>query len=281
MKYISKLYYTVLHYVIYNIIFFIKKIVMKKKKLSGNSYVAVHLHLYHIGLANEFISYLKNIPFSFDLYVTIPVVIKDDIDITKFKENFNTVKFLICENKGKDIGGFFCFLHNINLDDYDIILKLHSKKHNAKFVNTKLSQGKYFKKSRFKILDNDLWRKHNLSTLIGSEKTVNDIITLFKRQSIGMIGDKVFLLNNRYANYSERRYFKKICKKCNLIPCIYFFAGTMFWIRADLLKSLKENYNISDFNCSSSSIKEGELEHGFERVFGTLVKTQGYDVKGI
>ena len=40
--------------------------------LNKNSFkLAVVLHIYYTDLTNEFVNYLKNIPFNFDLYVSI------------------------------------------------------------------------------------------------------------------------------------------------------------------------------------------------------------------
>tara|TARA_R110002072_G_scaffold43040_2_gene121167 strand:+ start:3235 stop:4725 length:1491 start_codon:yes stop_codon:yes gene_type:complete len=264
-------------------IFWYKKLYCKAKPIENNPLkVAVHLHLYYMSLTDEFISYLKNIPQSFDLFVTVSEDLIKENKVNKLRDNFENFKLLVLpSNKGRDIGSFIYFLHNINLDDYDLILKIHTKKTVASSFEKYLSQGIAFKNSNYKILSNDLWRKHNLDAILGGKKIVSNIFKTFQEKTIGMIGDKAFLLNSADANKNERKYFNDICYKLKLTKDMCFFAGTLFWIRADLLQKIKDNYTLDSFGEIQESQKAGKLEHGFERIFGTLVKSQGYDIEGV
>jgi len=282
-KLIHIIYYKYFRDILYNPLFFYKRITTKKNKIKNNPpKIAVHLHLFYMSLTDEFILYLKNISTNFDLFVTVneSLIKKDEIE--KINKNFKNVTLIVLpSNKGRDIGAFIYFINQIKLEKYDLILRLHTKKTTMSSFEKHLSRGKDFQKSRHKILSNDLWRKHNLDSILGSKAIVKKVLKIFQNNSVGMIGDKAFLLGNYYTNKCEREYFRSICKDLNLFKDISFFAGTIFWIRADLLNLIKDNYTIDSFDAVKSSKKNGELEHGFERIFGTLVKSQGYKVKGI
>lgn len=100
----------------------------KKIKQNAKAKIAVHLHLFYEELWPEIKLYLKNLEcYNFDLFITYPEKISEEIlkDIKGFKSNvylFNT------PNKGFDLGPFIYFLHKINLNSYDIIFKLHTKR---------------------------------------------------------------------------------------------------------------------------------------------------------
>jgi hypothetical protein len=272
--------FTCVKHITSNIAFCFKKLNTVPKKIPQNSKIAVHLHLYYWDLADEFINCLKNIPYKFDLYITTPQARLDKEKFAKFKKEFENVKLSLPQNRGRDIGGFIYFLNDINLNDYDLILKIHSKK--IKF-DTELEENikNISPPPVYPVVNRNLWRKCLLEGVLGSEKKVQDILTAFiTRPGIGMISSKKLLLD-WHTNPQEMEYFDQIRKKLKLIKYIRFFAGTMFWIRADILKPLKENYTIDDFDFSYETKDGIALEHGFERVFGTLVKSQGYNIKGI
>lgn len=253
------------------------------KKFDSKPKISVHLHLFYMSLTDEFISYLKNIPIDFDLFVTVNKNNLLESDIEKIKTNFKNTKILILpKNCGRDIGAFTYFLENIDLNYYDLILKLHTKKTVYSSFEEYSNKNKLFKKSSFPITSNDLWRKHILEVILGTKEKVENIIKIFMNNNVGMIGDKAFLIGGYQSTSEEIKYFNNICDELNLVKDVIFFAGSMFWIRSDLLEIFKKKYSIESFDNDFGEIKkQGKLEHGMERIFGTLVKTQGYDIKGI
>ncbi len=52
-----------------------------------NKSIAVHLHLYYVDLADEFIAYLKNIPYAFDIFISI----SDKKNINYVKRKFKKI----------------------------------------------------------------------------------------------------------------------------------------------------------------------------------------------
>lgn len=89
--------------------------------------IAVLVHLYYVELFKEIVDYLDNFRnISYELFFTLPRENKAFLPILRKK--YPNSKVIITDNIGFDIYPFFCFLREINLADYDVIFKLHSKK---------------------------------------------------------------------------------------------------------------------------------------------------------
>ena len=61
---------------------------------------------------------------------------------------------------------------------------------------------------------------------------------------------------------------------------LHFVAGTMFFVRAKLLRPFLK-YKIEDFAISDKSIHDNTLAHVLERLFGLAVTAQGYKIQGV
>ena len=231
-----------------------------------NFSIAVHLHLYYEDLLDEFIAYLKNIEVGFDLFVT--VVRESEIINEKLKKLFPNINILIVPNKGKDIGGFLEALREYNLDEYDLVLKIHTKK--------SLHNDKYFELIRnnlgIYIEDGEYWRRELLDSIVGSPEVVNDIVSIFRNKSdVGLIGNEKYLSFDRDVNED---LFSKLCDDLCVENRSIFIAGTMFWIRGSVLKLLKNSRR--DFDSIDSV--ESSLEHCYERIFGAIVYKSGMKI---
>jgi lipopolysaccharide biosynthesis protein len=236
--------------------------------------IAVHLHLFYTDLAEEFISYLKRINSAFDLYVTF---VKDDqFAMYKIHKRIPHAHFLMCENRGKDIGGLITFLNHVDLLSYDLILKIHSKKSlNSHFY---INEIKRFDKS---IENGDDWRKLLLDSLIPRNGVEKIIEKFAEDDKIGMMGPQKFLA---FSSDGNEPMLGKLCNDLGLDPyfdkTLIYFAGSMFWIRPDILHKIKQKaYSSTDF--AEGNILNGGLEHAFERIFGSIAESLGYRVNVI
>ena len=97
------------------------------------------------------------------------------------------------------------------------------------------------------------------------------------------------MLSSKYCVASEKRTYQKFLPQVNeflekngldKVNKVSFVAGTMFYVRAGLLKPLLK-YTIEDFAESNNQVKEGTLAHIVERLLGALVSAQGYGLYGI
>ena len=130
----------------------------------------------------------------------------------------------------------------------------------------------------------EMWRRRLLFDLLGAPGAASAAIDMFERDpSIGMIGPKVFRLPK--ANYPEdlswsanRPMTLKIAERMG-VPAdkfqLDFFGGTMFWVRPEALKPLRDLRLAADMPYESGLI-DGDLPHALERVLPTSVLVAGY-----
>ncbi len=115
--------------------------------------IAIHIHIFYRDLVGEFVKYLKNMPFPYDLYVSIP----DNEDLDTYQIAFNglalcgTVKIRTVVNRGRDLAPMFCTFGE-ELSVYDYVAHLHSKK---SIYNKGATEG---------------WREYLCNNLLGSEE---------------------------------------------------------------------------------------------------------------
>lgn len=226
----------------------------------------VHLHLFYKELWPELKTCILNIrDYPFVLFVTL---VEHDEEIEKdIKNTFPDVKFLLVENVGYDIYPFLKVLSQIDLNDFSYVIKLHSKR-NVKNINP------------FVWYAGTKWR-YSLLKFISSRTLFNKTISVLENNSsIGMHGSNV-CITNRFTDEkrAQRETFnyieKKDFKKCNY----NFVAGSMFMVRACILRPLKDlNLSSKDFVVSDSSHETCQLAHILERFCGFIVKSQGYKI---
>lgn len=231
--------------------------------------IAVHLHLYYVEQLSEILKRLKNLSdIEHDLFVTM--VIDDEKTKRRILGVYPDAKIWRVDNRGYDIGPFIEFLHQINLDDYEYVLKLHTK-------GKKTSNYTYIKNKR---LDNALWGKIMWDSMLKSKERIEKNIKILDRQkNIGMIG-------SAHCFSNEERHYLHLIDDINIamkkmgfdeITHLSFIAGCMFLCRAKLLKPLLV-YFLNDFDETNGKIKDETLAHVIERAFGAIVEGAGFDV---
>lgn len=233
--------------------------------------IAVHLHLYYLEQLDDILqrlSYLDSC--KYDLFVTMSELNPQAHEkIIKFNPNATLWQ---TPNLGYDIGPFIDFLHKIKLDDYDYILKIHTKRMDEKCYS--LFNGKWF--------NSKTWREMLLDSVLFSSTAVRKNLDLMKNDKvIGMIGNFYTLTDEKiYLPHKEK--IKKEMSKLGLsIPSdLHFVAGTMFLVRAQLLKPFLV-YNIKDFAKTDKRFRDNTLAHMCERLFCFAIAAQGYKIQGV
>ncbi|MBR1601315.1 MAG: hypothetical protein IJ677_07030 [Alphaproteobacteria bacterium] len=233
--------------------------------------LAVHLHIHYKEQLNEILSKLANLQgIDYDLFVT--VTDNDNQVINKIVAFKSDAKVMCVENRGYDIGPFIEFLHCINLDDYQYVLKVHTKaKHSYNYT--------HLNNMRF---DNTLWGKVLWDALLATPKRVQKDMQILQNPQIGMLSSK-YCINKEERNYKKLlgQINKKLVElKLNKTDEPEFVAGSMFYVKSKLLKPLL-NMQISDFALTDAEVKEGTLAHVVERILGVIVKEQGYKIYGV
>lgn len=234
--------------------------------------LAVHLHLHYIDMWNEIQEYLKNIrDYPYHLYITMA---QENINLVEEIKKFHSeTTFFIVENRGYDVGPFVYFLNQIELKQYDLIIKIHTK-NNKKGLDTLLNHRYVSREFWFKLLMGGLMDTPNLFK--------KNIYQFEQNANLGMIGSKYLIISDIKSSKEVRKDVQDTMFKLGFVKpeTITFVAGTMFIVRSELLQKIKDNYTLADFSPTDGNIKDGTLAHVLERVFGCVVIASGYKIKG-
>lgn len=202
-----------------------------------------------------------------DVFVTIPA--ENDSMSAEMSRRIPGVKIVEMDDLGYDILPFLSVLSGIRLDDYEFIAKVHSKR-NVK--TTCVVNGRFYRGASF--------RKELLSFCSTTDAVAKTLTILHSHPEVGMIGSGPLILpeDDLYEIiYPEpARVAGNILAELGL-SCEpsrkRFVAGTMFMVRAELMKPLQGRFQAKDF---SGDARDGTvLPYALERVFGWVVGAQG------
>ena len=233
--------------------------------------IAVHLHLFYLEQLDDLLVRLQNLTdYPYDLFVTM---VDDNAEakqkILTFKSD---AKIWMVPNLGYDVGPFIDFLHQIDLEAYDYIIKIHTKR---------TQDDKYciFNGHRF---DMQVWREMLLDAIISPKAAVNNLQILEQNPRIGMIGSDYVLTDEEftYRNMEEEIAEEMVKIGLKMPQDRHFVAGTMFWARAKMLQPFLA-YEIENFAASDEQVHDETLAHVLERMFGLAVTAQGYQIIGM
>jgi len=222
--------------------------------------LAVHLHLYYIDLAQEFIDYFKSLPKGYDLFITII----DENSVYEVEEKFkdsgaNNIKVLVVQNIGRDVAPMIFDLKDEILNNhYDVIGHFHSKKS----ISTDSNLG-------------NRWRKYLLDSLIGDEKIAKSILSLFDDKNIGL----VFAEDRHYMDMGENKtFFDELCQKMEIEKVEetpLFPLGNMFWARVEAVRQLFY-LNRDELLQQEPLPYDGSFIHAIERITPNLVENNNF-----
>lgn len=235
--------------------------------------LAVHLHLHYLDMWGVMRGYLESIgELPYFLFVTLtsacPAV---EEQIRGFHPQ---CEVHVVENRGYDIGAFFYFLHHIDLEEYEVILKVHAKDEKG---------GGSLMINHYTISRRD-WAHCLMSALLGSRKVFCRNLEAFRcDKRLGMLGSR-YLLTSTYMDMPEVRLGVESAMQelgQSVPKKITFIAGAIFMVRSSVLHGLKEAYCLSDFADVQDGVKDGTLAHILERVVGCYTLALGYKVRGV
>lgn len=236
-----------------------------------NKRILVHLHLYYLNQLDEILNRLQNLQgLNFDLYVTM--VNKSPAAEQKIKQFKPDTHILQVANQGYDIGPFIEVLHSLNLDNYDYVLKIH----------TKGTATENYTRINGKRLNNKLWNRLLFDALLFSEEQVHNNLRQLANADIGMLSSAYLITDDKKLYEQFLPQINEILQAESLpqVDTFSFVAGTMFWAKASLFKPLQK-YRLADFPVTDGKVKEGTLAHCFERLFGAVAQAQGLKLYGV
>ena len=228
----------------------------------------IHVHVFYPELWIEIRNCLNSIrSYSYDLFVTLPD------DTAELKEEitrlFPNAKVEVVENRGYDVAPFVHILNQVNLENYQYIVKIHTKKN----MNEEATINGF-------SVSGNRWRKF-LLRFLKNEKTFQDCIDGFeKHSSLGMVCDFRLIMSLSSDNGRLRALVGDWAKKMgfSLHGKERFVAGTMFIARANLFEKFKRlNLRMSDFEAGRVDHLMG-LAHVMERILGVLVYSQALTI---
>jgi len=238
--------------------------VIQSAEVTGT--IAIHLHMYYSDLAGEFASYLRNMPFNYDLFVSVTDSHGGDYCRAAFSALplLNKLVIELVPNRGRDMAPMFCTFGQ-RLKSYDYIAHLHSKK---SLYNSGAAEG---------------WRQYLCKSLLGSATEVRRIFSLLQdKQSYGIVYPQNYHMMPHWANtwLANRQLGAMWCSKLGIlnVPTGYFDypVGSMFWARSSALRPLFDaNITLNDFP-EEAGQKDGTFAHCLERLLVLAGQSQGF-----
>ena len=229
-----------------------------------NGRIAIHLHLFYPELATEFADQFRNVPFPFDLFVSVVDEAARQVCAEALADLAEQLEIVVVENRGRDMAPMFCAFGD-RLRRYDFIAHVHGKK---SLYNDGRTLG---------------WREYLLNGLFGSSDRVRKILGLLSEPGkVGIVypqtfRDMPYLAHTWLANKREGAAW---CHRLAISPVpqgyFDFPVGSMFWARTEALAPLFDaGIRWQDFPAESGQT-DGTLAHCLERLLGLVPRKCGF-----
>lgn len=227
--------------------------------------IGIHVHVFYSDLAEEISKYLRNMPFPYDLYVSVPDTKTEEICRQWFSILPLCRKLVIQKvpNRGRDIAPFICVFGK-ELSRYNYVAHLHTKK---SLYNRGATEG---------------WREYLYRSLLGDPVRIRKIFSLMRGSSpCGIVYPQNYFLLPYWANtwLANEKLAQVWASRLGIteIPKGYFDypAGSMFWARAEaILPLFQAGITLDDFP-EEEGQTDGTLAHTIERFFVLCSLQQG------
>lgn len=233
--------------------------------------VLVVFHIYYPEFVSYYLDKLANIhSCDWDLVVTGSGLEQELLD--RLRALNPGMRYVQVTNAGYDVWPLIYALKQVNLDDYDFVIKIHTKNQDGQVV-----------KLHGESMDGKRWMQYLVDAMIGTPEVFSNLLRYFEKDP--------------YAGIAYSRHLDFICRGDNVEDCSrldeelsrlnvrrkgnHFCAGTMFAVRASALKCLQEvDLDDADFASDTQhSHSGGSLAHVYERAIPIAVQGQGYNVK--
>lgn len=239
--------------------------------------IAVVAHVYYPELWPELAVCIRNIGGDHDLYVSY----SDEDRIACVRRDFPAAHFVRCENCGFDVWPFLKVLRTMDLNGYDLVVKLHTKR-DVNFDGD------------FRIngcrLNGAAWRNRLLSFCRDAEAW-REALSQFDDSRAGMVADGGLIVRRNDLKWDVTRqcYDRAVREMCAVpgvgIPtdgsCPYV-SGTMFAVRAEPLRLLlRKHFAAGDFQPSEHAADGGfimQYAHVVEHLLGFCVAAAGLEI---
>lgn len=226
------------------------------RTLGDSLKVGVVAHIFYEDLWPQISARLHAIPVPFDLIVTIS---PGSLLADAVRADWPDADVIETPNSGRDIGPFLRVLPTLLERGYDVVCKLHTKRG---------------------ATEPDTWRHMLLEGVLGSSALVRQILGWFERDpDLATVGpDELYLNGPRFIGPNAAALeglFRRMEGQDAPMPAQWgFFAGSMFWIRPELLRGLLDPDLLQLFEEDNRS-HDGQVAHAIERMFGLIATSRG------
>lgn len=234
---------------------------------------ALFLHIYYLDQIDWCLSYAKNTPEDFDIFISTDTSQKQhDIEQKFCVLAGRKVKVVLIENRGRDVSALLIGFKPY-LTEYDVICFAHDKK------------TQYFKP----YIIGESFAYHCFENVLASRAYIQNILKTFKdNPRLGMLtpptpiyDGHASLPGNEWSVNFEAT--KKLASTLNIhvpmskdVPPIAPI-GTMFWFRPQaLMVLLNYNFEYDDFPVEPDHEPDGTIMHAIERLYPFAVQEEGF-----
>jgi len=226
--------------------------------------MAVVVHLFYEELAHEFRSYLEEMPFGFDLFISTTDLFRKSVIEAAFEGwTRGRVEVRVVPNRGRDVASKLVDFHDV-YDGYEYVLFLHSKR--SDHASTLAS-----------------WRHFLLENLLGPGGTAASILALFEfNPRLGIVASQHFEPVRHWINWGgnfglAHSLGRRMGFTIEEGRVLDFPSGSMFWARTAALRPLLDlGLGIDDFEDEAGQV-DGTLAHAIERLYFYACEHAGYD----
>ncbi len=229
--------------------------------------VGVLIHIFYPDVWRELAAFAQNFRNrSFDIFINVV----DHVWTPELHEEIRSLApgafVQLSNNTGHDVGGHIRLLDNIDIDRYDFFALMHTKKS----PHIASERGAH-------------WRRTMLRAFAGNPEIAEECVDLMLSDpSIGMIGAKEWRSFDMGKNYDQYERVLDLFGIEGANRDLDYLSGTMFLIRADIMKRLHDVLRAQQWESGTGKNLEfhmdGQIEHGVERAVPALARHMGYQV---
>ena len=229
--------------------------------------VVVIAHVFYPEFWPELAACIRTVGTDCDLFVTFV----DEAAVAEVRRDFPAARFIACENRGYDVWPFLKVLQEIPLADYDLVVKLHTKRD----VTGELLVLNHA------WVGGPAWRERLLA-FVATEAAWRKTLRRFGDPCVGMVADRhLVFCGDTLPAAADGGTFDRAREEFRRLTGFAvpegaeYVAGTMFAARPTALKSLLvRRFAASTFEPSAGHRCE-TYAHLMERMLGFSVVAAG------
>lgn len=231
---------------------------------SKDQKLAIVVHAFYPDIFADILARLDRLTIRFTLFISYPSAESEQVKALLENKSYRVIAHEI-ENRGRDIAPFLKIVPRLIEDDFDFILKLHTKKslHYPRAVK---------------------WRDDLYDYLTGEDHLRRNLALMKTNPAIGIISHPDYIVPMRTSWRPNEKRVRELAalmglKKIN-VDDDAFAAGSMFLARASALKPLIElSITPGEFEIEQNQ-NDGTLAHAIERAFTYSANVRGMELAG-